>query len=55
MIGEHPDFDPSGINLCNFDANGNFVNLPEIEEHESKLEMSYYTSSYPVDYRDCYK
>jgi hypothetical protein len=49
---ERPDFDPSEDKFMQrFDANGNFVNLPEIEEHEEQLELlSYYTSNYPVDY-----
>ena len=49
---ERPDFDPSGDKFMQrFDANGNFVNLPEVEEDEDKLEMvSYYTCNYPVDY-----
>ena len=49
---ERPDFDPSEDKFMQrFDANGNFVNLPEIEENEDKLEMlPYYTSNYSVDY-----
>ncbi|CAM4089584.1 rhomboid family intramembrane serine protease [Flavobacterium sinopsychrotolerans] len=49
---EHPDFDPSEDKFMQrFDDNGNFVNLPEIEEHEVQHELlSYYTSNYPVGY-----
>ena len=49
---ERPDFEPSEDKFMQrFDANGNFVNLPEIEENGDKLEMlPYYTSNYPVDY-----
>ena len=49
---EHPDFDSSEDKFMQrFDANGNFVNLPEIEKHEESQEFSpYYTSNYSVDY-----
>jgi hypothetical protein len=49
---EHPDFDPSEDKFMQrFDANGNFVNLPEIEDLKEQQEMlSYYTSNCPVGY-----
>ena len=49
---EHPDFDSSEDKFMQrFDANGNFVNLPEIEKHEESQDfLSYYTSNYSVDY-----
>jgi hypothetical protein len=35
-----------------FDENGNFVNIPVIEELEQlDPQFSYYTSSCPVDYK----
>jgi membrane associated rhomboid family serine protease len=52
---ERPDFDPSEDKFMQrFDVNGNFVNLPEIEElEEQQVLLSYYTSSYPVIYELC--
>jgi len=49
---EHPDFDPTKDKFMQrFDANGNFVNLPEIEETEVQQEfLPYYTSNFSVDY-----
>ena len=49
---EHPDFDASEDKFMQrFDANGNFVNIPKIEENEEQQEFStYYTSNFPVDY-----
>ena len=49
---ERPDFDSSEDKFMQrFDANGNFVNLPEIEKHEESQEfLPYYTSNYSVDY-----
>jgi hypothetical protein len=36
-----------------FDENGNFVNIPVIEELEQlDPQFSYYTSSCPVDYSE---
>ena len=49
---ERPDFDSSEDKFMQrFDANGNFVNLPEIEKHEESQEfLPYYASNYSVDY-----
>ena len=49
---EHPDFDPSEDKFMQrFDANGNFVNMPKIEENEEQHELlSYYTPNYPIGY-----
>ncbi|MDI5899127.1 rhomboid family intramembrane serine protease [Flavobacterium yafengii] len=49
---EHLDFDASEDKFMQrFDANGNFVNIPKIEENEEQQEFStYYTSNYPVGY-----
>jgi membrane associated rhomboid family serine protease len=50
---EKADFDPVEDKFMQrFDENGNFVNIPVIEELEQfDSEFSYYTSSCPVDYK----
>jgi hypothetical protein len=50
---EHPDFDPSEDKFMQrFDENGNFVNLPKLEENAELEEfVSYYSSNVAVDYR----
>ncbi len=49
---EHPDFDASNDKFMQrFDDNGNFVNIPKIEENEEQQEFSkYYTSNFSVAY-----
>lgn len=49
---EHPDFDPAEDKFMQrFDTDGNFVNLPVIEEDLNREELpSYFTSSFPVKY-----
>ena len=49
---EHPDFDTSQDKFMQrFDANGNFVNKPKLEENAEEEEwLSYYFSSCPVEY-----
>lgn len=52
---ERPDFDPSEDKFMQrFDANGNFVNIPKIEENETNDEQkdfsTYYTAIFPVRY-----
>jgi hypothetical protein len=49
---EHPDFDPSEDKFMQrFDENGNFVNLPKLEENAELEEfVSYYSSNVAVDY-----
>jgi hypothetical protein len=50
---EKLDFDPVEDKFMQrFDENGNFVNIPVIEELEQlDPQFSYYTSSCPVDYK----
>jgi hypothetical protein len=39
---EHPDFDPSEDKFMQrFDENGNFVNLPKLEENAELEEFSH--------------
>jgi hypothetical protein len=49
---EHPDFDPSEDKFMQrFDENGNFVNIPKLEENAELEEfVSYYSSNVAVDY-----
>ena len=49
---EHPDFNPSEDKFMQrFDDNGNFVNLPVIEENENQENFqSIILPIYPVDY-----
>ena len=49
---EHPDFDAASDKFMQrFDENGNFVNLPKIEEIVEQQELSnYYTSNHLVNY-----
>ena len=43
---EHPDFDPSKDEfMSHFDANGNFVNKPKVDEN-----VEYFISNIPVMY-----
>jgi hypothetical protein len=52
-LGKKLDFDPVEDKFMQrFDENGNFVNIPVIEELEQlDPQFSYYTSSCP-DYKD---
>jgi hypothetical protein len=46
---EHPDFDPSEDKFMQrFDENGNFVNLPKLEEN-AELRIVIYSSNVAVD------
>ncbi|MFV8352445.1 rhomboid family intramembrane serine protease [Flavobacterium sp. XS2P14] len=49
---EHPDFDPSEDKFMQrFDENGNFVNIPKLEENAELEEfVAYYSSNVAVDY-----
>jgi hypothetical protein len=48
---EHPDFDPSEDKFMQrFDENGNFVNLPKLEENAELEEFVLYSSNVAVDY-----
>ena len=49
---EHPDFDPAEDKFMQrFDENGNFVNIPKLEENVELEELvSYYSSNVSVDY-----
>lgn len=49
---EHPDFDASEDKFMQrFDANGNFVNIPKVEELEEEVAfIAYYTSNVSVHY-----
>jgi len=49
---EHPDFDPSEDKFMQrFDENGNFVNVPKLEENAELEEFgAYYSSNVAVDY-----
>lgn len=49
---EQPDYDASNDKFMQrFDDDGNFVNLPKIEEHEEQQELeSYYNSNVSVNY-----
>jgi membrane associated rhomboid family serine protease len=49
---EHPDFNASEDKFMQrFDANGNFVNIPEVEENLEEQELTaYYVSLFPEDY-----
>ena len=49
---EHPDFDATADKFMQrFDENGNFVNIPKIEEFaDQQVFMSYYTINVPVKY-----
>jgi membrane associated rhomboid family serine protease len=49
---EKPGFDPVEDKFMQrFDENGNFVNIPILEEvEELEPELGYYTSSVPIDY-----
>ena len=48
---EHPDYNASEDKFMQrFDADGNFVNIPEIEENMEEQELAtYYTSRFPDD------
>lgn len=49
---ERAEFDPSEDKFMQrFDVNGNFVNLPEVEDADEQQELStYYTSVFKVNY-----
>lgn len=49
---EHPDFDATADKFMQrFDENGNFVNIPKIEEFaDQQVFLSYYTINVPVKY-----